>query len=135
MKIWKTALWLSVLIAILVLLASCAGLFLKGTYARETTSYALQSVGQDIENLVAAAALLLTAYFVSKGSMKAFLLWIGVLLALIYSYIIYAFAVHFNSLFLVYVAILGLSFYTLVGSLIRLHLDSLQPAFAATTKA
>jgi hypothetical protein len=134
MKIWKTALWLSVLIAILVLLASCAGLFLKGTYARETTSYALQSVGQDIENLVA-AALLLTAYFVSKGSMKAFLLWIGVLLALIYSYIIYAFAVHFNSLFLVYVAILGLSFYTLVGSLIHLHLDSLQPAFAATIKA
>ena len=36
-----------------------------------------------------------------------------------------------NSLFLVYVAILGLSFYTFFGSMIRLHLDSLQPYFAA----
>jgi hypothetical protein len=54
--------------------------------------------------------------FVSKGSVKAFLLWIGILLALIYSYVIYAFAVHFNSLFLVYVAILGLSFTPLLAA-------------------
>jgi hypothetical protein len=135
MKISKTALWLSVLVAILVLLASLAGLFLKSTYARETTSYALQGVGQDIENIVAAVTLLITVYVVSKGSVKAFLVWMGVLLALLYSYVIYAFAVHFNSLFLVYVAILGLSFYALIGSLIHLHLDSLQPYFAANTKA
>lgn len=134
MKISKTSLWLSVLVAFLVLLASSVGLFLKSTYARETPSYALQSVGQDIENCVAAVALLIAIYFVSKGSVKAFLVWIGVLLALLYSYIIYAFAVHFNSLFLVYVAILGLSFYTLVGSVMRLHLESLQPSFVATTK-
>lgn len=135
MKISKTSLWLSVLVACLVLIASGAGLFLKGTYARETVSYATQSVGQDIENIVAAAALLITAYFVSKGSVKAFLVWMGVLLALIYSYVIYAFAVHFNSLFLVYVATLGLSFYALLGSLVHLHLDSLEPYFAANTRA
>jgi len=134
MKISKTSLWLSVFVAFLVLLASSAGLFLKNTYAKETTSYALQSVGQDIENVVAAATLLLTIYFISKGSVKAFLVWMGVLLALIYSYVIYAFAVHFNSLFLVYVAILGLSFYTLVGSLIYLHLEDLQPSFAGNSK-
>jgi hypothetical protein len=52
-----------------------------------------------------------------------------------YSYIIYAFAVHFNNLFLVYIAILGLSFYTFVGSLIHLNLEDFQPYFAANTKA
>jgi hypothetical protein len=135
MKIPKTALWLSVLAAFLALVASLAGLFLKSTYAREVPSYALQSVGQDIENIVAAVTLLMMVYFVSKGSVKALLVWMGVLLALIYSYVIYAFAVHFNSLFLVYVAILGLSFYALVVSLIHVHLDSLQPYFAANTKA
>lgn len=135
MKISKSALWLSVLVAGLVLIASNAGLLLKGTYARETTSNALQSVGQDIENSIAVNTLLLAVYFVSKGSVRAFLLWIGVLIALLYSYVIYAFAVHFNSLFLVYVAILGLSFYTLVVSLIRLPLDRLQPSFTATTRA
>ncbi|SRR6266496_3844726 len=73
MKSSKTALWLSVIDALLVLVASFAGLFLESTYARETTSYALQSVGHDIENSVAAVALLITVYFVSKGSVKAFL--------------------------------------------------------------
>lgn len=135
MRISKTSLWLSVLVAFLVLIASSAGLFLKSIYARETISWTVQAFGQDIANLVAAAALLIAAYFVNKGSVKAFLVWIGVLLALMYTYVIYAFAVHFNSLFLVYVAILGLSFYTLLGSMIRLHLDGLQPYFAANTKA
>ncbi len=135
MKISKTALWLSVLIAFLVLIASSAGLFLKSLYARETMSWTVQAYGQDIANIVAAAALFIAVYFVSKGSVKAFLVWIGVLIALIYPYIIYAFDIHFNSLFLVYVAIVGLSFYTLAGSLMHLHLDNLQPSFAATTKA
>jgi hypothetical protein len=135
MRISKTALWLSVLVAFLVLIASSAGLFLKSLYARETMSWTVQAYGQDIANIVAAAALFIAVYFVSKGSVKAFLVWIGVLIALIYPYIIYAFAIHFNSLFLVYVAIVGLSFYTLVGSLMQRHLDNLQPSFAATTKA
>src|SRR6266699_4939745 len=135
MKISKTALWLSVLVAFLVLIASSAGLFLKSLYARETMSWTVQAYGQDIANIAAAAALFIAVYFVSKGLVKAFLVWMGVVIALIYPYINYAFAIHFNSLFLVYVAIVGLSFYTLVGSLMHLHLDNLQPSFAATTKA
>jgi len=135
MKISKTALWLSVLVAFLVLLASGAGLFLKSLYARETMSWTVQAYGQDIANIVAAATLFITVYFVNTESVKAFLIWMGVLISLIYPYIIYAFAIHFNSLFLVYVAIVGLSFYTLVGSLIRINLNSLQAAFSATTKA
>ncbi len=135
MRISKTAVWLSALVAFLVLIASGAGLLLKSTYARETTSYAIQAMGQDIANLVSVLTLFIAAYFVSKGSVRAFLVWMGALISLIYAYVIYAFAAHFNSLFLVYVAILGLSFYTLVGSIIRLHLESLQPSFAVNTKA
>jgi len=135
MRISKTSLWLSVIDALLVLLASASGIFLTNTYARETTSWAVQGIGQDIVNLVAVVVLFIAAYFVNKGSVKAFLVWSGVLLYLIYAYVIYAFDIHFNSLFLVYVAILGLSFYALVGSVIRLHLDQLQAYFAANTKA
>nr|HET6904929.1 hypothetical protein [Ktedonobacteraceae bacterium] len=98
-------------------------------------SWAIQTFGQDIANVVAAIVLLIAVYFVSKGSVKAFLIWVGVLITLMYPYVIYAFDIHFNSLFLVYVAIVGLSFYTLLGSVTRLHLDSLQPYFAAITKA
>ena len=135
MKISKITLWLSLAIAVLVLIASSAGLFLNSLYARATMSWIVQTFGQDIANLVAAVTLFIAVYFVNKGSIKAFLVWIGVLLALLYAYIIYAFDIHFNSLFLVYVAIVGLSFYALVGSMIHIHLDNLQPYFAATTKA
>ena len=135
MKIAKSALWLSVIDAFLVLLASASGIFLKSIYARETPSWALQGLGQDIVNLVAVVVLFIAAYFVNKGSVKAFLVWGGVLLYLLYAYIIYAFDVHFNSLFLVYVAIVGLSFYALVGSVRHLHLNDLQASFSATTKA
>lgn len=135
MRFSKISLWLSVLVALLVLIASSVGLFLKSIYARETMSWSVQTFGQDIANLVAAVALLLAAYGVSKGSVKALLVWMGVLLALLYAYVIYAFDIHFNSLFLVYVAIIGLSFYTLVSSVMHLHLDRLQPYFAANTTA
>jgi hypothetical protein len=135
MRISKPALWLSVLDALLVLLASVSGILLKSTYARETTSWAIQGIGQDIVNIVAVVVLFIAVYFIYKESVKAVLVWSGVLLYLIYAYVIYAFDVHFNSLFLVYVAILGLSFYALGGSVIHFHLDSLQASFSANTIA
>ncbi|MDQ2904498.1 MAG: hypothetical protein M3Y81_13205 [Chloroflexota bacterium] len=135
MRISKTSQWLSVLVAFLVLFASSAGLFLKSIYARETMSWTVQAYGQDIANSVAAATLFMAVFFVNKESVKALLVWMGVVIALIYPYIIYAFDIHFNSLFLVYVAIVGLSFYTLLGSMMRINLNSLQPSFAATTKS
>src|ERR1700738_3385591 len=135
MKISKIALWLSVIDALLVLLASVSGIFLKSVYARETPSWAVQGIGQDIVNLVAVMVLLIAAYFVNKGSVKAFLVWSGVLLYLLYAYSIYAFDVHFNSLFLVYVAILGLSFYALVGGVIQMHFNALQAPFSANPLA
>jgi len=135
MKITKTPLLLSVLVAFLVLIASAAGIFLKSIYARETLSGAVQGIGQDIVNLVAIVVLLIATYFINKGSFKAILVWSGVLLYLLYAYVIYAFDVHFNSLFLVYVAILGLSFYVLVGSVIHMHLNDLSATFSANTRA
>jgi hypothetical protein len=75
MKISKTALWLSVIDALLVLLASASGILLKSIYARETSSWAVQGISQDTVNLVAVVVLFIAAYFVSKGSVKAFLVW------------------------------------------------------------
>lgn len=135
MSISKISLWLSVLVACLVLIASGIGLLLKGFYARETASWAVQTFGQDIANLVTAIILLMAVYFVGRGSIRAFLVWMGSLITLLYAYIIYAFDIHFNSLFLVYVAIVGLSFYSLSSSMFHLHRDSLQPSFVATSTA
>lgn len=135
MNISKTALWLSVLVAILVMIASGSGLLFTSTYARETTPWAIQAVAQDLANLVSVAVLLIAVYFVSRGSIKALLVWMGALLSLLYAYVIFAFASHFNSLFLVYVAIVGLSFYTFFSSVLGLQPEHLQPHFVAVTRA
>lgn len=79
---------------------------------------------------LAAPAVFLSAYFVHKKSLRAFLLWLGALIYLIYSYVIYAFFIHFGPWFLVYVAILGLSFYSFLGSLMNLDWNALSARFA-----
>ncbi len=135
MRISKVALWLSVIAAILVMIASAAGILSQATYAHETSSGAIQGMSQDIVNLVAVTILLISAYFVNRGSIKAFLVWSGVLLYLVYTYVIYAFDVHYNRLFLMYVAILGLSLYALAISVVNLPLAKLAPTFATMTKA
>jgi len=131
MSVSKLWIWLSILAGTLVALASGAGVFVAGTYARETVSWATQGTGQDLVNLfLAAPALLISAYFVHKKFLRSFLLWLGALIYVIYSYVIYAFFIHFGPWFLVYVAILGVSFYSLVGSSMNLDWRALLPRFA-----
>jgi hypothetical protein len=75
----------------------------------------MQAIGQDIFDLFLIVPLfLITSVFAIRRNKTALLLWAGVNVFIIYTYVIYCFAVHFNSLFLVYCLILGLSFFSLV---------------------
>lgn len=117
----KIYIWLSVAASLLVIIASLIGIIDSQAYAQETTNWALQAIAQDYINLFLVAPLLLVASFsLLKKSLRAFFVWLGLLLYLIYSYVLYSFFIHFGPLFLVYVAILGLSFYSFLGSLIGL---------------
>lgn len=98
----------------LSLASSLLGLFNPAVYQAETANWALQAKGQDIGNLIALPFLLISAFYLTKNSQKAYFLWLGSLFYYLYAYLIYAYALHFNFLFLVYVAVLGLCFYTLV---------------------
>lgn len=130
------ALWLSVPLAILVAFAAFAGLFWTSTYAHETDVYAAQGIGGDAFKLaVVVPALLVSFVLALKGSIGARLVWTGTLLYLIYDFIFYTFAVHFNALFLVYCAVLGLSFYALAWSLSSLPVDRIQRAYSAGAPA
>ncbi len=113
-KVSKSVITWSLLISVLVLVASLYGLLDSSIYSKETLNWATQAKGQDIGNLFAASALLVCGYMYYNGSFRAALLWLGALLYLIYAYIVYAVAIHFNVLFLVYVAILGLSSYAVI---------------------
>jgi len=104
-------------IAVTMAMSSVAGAF-GSAYARETASWAAQGAGQDLANLfVVLPFFVVAAAFARRGSLRAYLLWLGALFYIVYSYVLYAFCVHFNAWFLAYVATLGVSFYALVGAL------------------
>ena len=117
----RWALWLSFPLAVLLAVASLGGLFLPSTYTQETRIHAAQYVGNDAGNFVVIVPVLVTAaVLVLRGSVAARLVWMGTLAYLVYDFLGYAFAAHFNSMFLAYCGILGLSFYALAGSLLAL---------------
>ncbi|MFC7723648.1 hypothetical protein ACFQW6_00925 [Nocardioides sp. GCM10028917] len=119
------SIWLwSWTISVLVALASVLGLTNPGVYGEETANWAAQARGQDVGNLVAVVVLLISGRAGARGSHRAALVWLGTLLYLAYAYTIYSVAVHFNQLFLVYVAVLGLSAYAVMFSVNRLRAES-----------
>lgn len=101
-------------ISLLVVLTSVAGLADPGVYGQETGNWATQAKGQDLGNLLAVVVLVVAALRYRKGSQLAARVWLGTLLYLIYAFIVYAVAVHLNYLFLVYVAVLGLSAWAVI---------------------
>ena len=101
-------------IATLMAIAALGGILSPSTYAQESASWAAQGIGQDWVSLLAAVpALVIAAALTLRGSRRAPLLLGGALLYTAYSFVLYAFAVHFNWLFLVYCAVLGLSVFAL----------------------
>jgi hypothetical protein len=108
---------LSLPLALLGAASSITGLAVDRVYARETESWQAQAIGQDVANLVVLPTMLVLAYAAARGSARALLAWAGTVVYSAYAFAIYAFAVHFGPLFLVHVAVLGLSTWALIGFL------------------
>lgn len=96
--------------------ASLGGVLLPATYANEAPGWAVQALAQDWFDLVVVCPLLLAGAILSlRGSAIATSVLTGGVLFVVYSFLIYTFDVHFNALFLVYCATLGLAGYSLIG--------------------
>src|SRR6266545_3251334 len=124
-------LWFSLPIAVGALGGALLGIFGHSAYARETSNWVAQAVAQDIANLVAYSALIVLAVLAARGALRAYLAWIGLLGYSVYTFAIYAFAVHFGPLFLLYVAVFGLSIYALVVGLSRLDYERVKERVGA----
>lgn len=126
---------LSVPIAVLGAAGSLAGILVDRIYADETDNWAAQAVGQDVANLVVFAAMLVLGYAAAHGSLRAHLAWLGTVTYSAYTYAIYAFGIHFGPLFLLYVAVFGMSVWALVGGLANLEPRHVRAAYARTSGA
>ncbi len=127
------SLWLTYPIATLMALAAGVGLFSGGLY-RDNPSLLAQAIGQDLVTLlVALPVLVISAYLASRGSLRARLVWLGLLVYVVYTYASYAFGIHWNMLFLVYIALLGCSTYALIGSLVTVDRSAIKAGFRVGT--
>jgi hypothetical protein len=120
----KAILILSWVIALLLIITACFGIFSNEPYIRETSNWRTQSIGQDKINLFIIVPVLLISGMKSYYRKTNYLfIFCGCLLFLIYTFTVYCFDIHFNSLFLVYCLTLGISFYTFIYVLYRLWLQ------------
>jgi len=128
-------LWFTVPISILLAIAAGGGVFLGGLY-RDNPYFAAQARGQDLISLVVVLpTLIIAAFLARRGSHRGRLLWMGGLVYLVYTYVVAAFDVKFNILFLVYVALLGCSLYALIGGLVTTDMAGIKTAFTEETPA
>jgi hypothetical protein len=131
MKPSKAVIWLSALIAVLVLVAAATGVFYQtpgahigfvtvrgehatyqgsGLYRYDPASVAREGMVWDVIDLCLALPLFALAIVLSwRGLLRGRLLLGGMLFYFVYKYLMYATMVAFNPLFLVYVAIFALS--------------------------
>lgn len=111
----RTFLFFTIPTAVLIFVCSGIGVFYQNLYVMETTDWLSQTLGQDLSNLIVVVpALLISSFFAAKGRPEGKIIWLGLMLTNIYTYMIYAFAVHFNFLFHLYCIILGLSLYSVI---------------------
>lgn len=123
-------LWLSILAVLFAIAGNIIALLVPRIYADLTPVFFPQAIAQDIASLVIVSpAWLILAILALRGSFRAYLLWLGVLTFTVYNYVIYTFSVPFGPLFLLWVAVLGLSLYALIGGIASINHESVKSSF------
>lgn len=114
----------SALLVVLLVVAAGSGLFLP-SYSAETPFARHGYRGADLVSVVLVVPLLgYSMWWARRGSARAQLLWLGALGYITYQYS-YTFAYSWTRLFLVYLALLSLSAFTLAAALTGLRADDI----------
>jgi hypothetical protein len=131
---WLPRLWmcLAAAAALLAVVGSAVGLSpAANIYGQETADLADQATAQDLTNLLLVAPLVLVlGWRAHRGHLAAYLGWLGCVAFTVYNYAIYAFSIHFGPLFLVWIGVLGLSIFALLGSLATVDTGAIKACFA-----
>ena len=103
----------------LVLITGIAGVFCPETYVDFVEPLHLaESQGQDVTSLfIGLPLLILSIYWTRQCSVRGPIFWAGVSGYFLYIYLIYAYGGVYNRYFFAYVAICGLSLFSLIGLL------------------
>jgi hypothetical protein len=124
--------WLSIAAALLAVAGNIVALSYSSIYSRLTAVFLPQALAQDIASLAIISPLWLILAAISLGgSLRAYLLWLGVLAFTVYNYVIYTFSVPFGPLFPLWVAVFGLSLFSLIGCVATTDHRAVQASFSS----
>ncbi|MBI1298981.1 hypothetical protein GC175_28965 [bacterium] len=120
------------LVALLLAATAGAGLIVEDIY-RPFLSESIVAFQffQDFVSLMAAPALVVAMLFAARGSRSALAIWAGLLLYAGYYYVFYVFDFVYTVFYPLYLALMGMAFFSLVGLINAIDADR----FAARVKA
>jgi hypothetical protein len=128
----KPAFILSAALVVLLVAAAIPGVFISGLY-HDPASIVATDRGSDLVTLFVVVPAVSIALFHSyRGSLRAQVIWLGLVSWALYAYVVYAFGLNFTPLFLVHVAIVSLAVFTLAIVLRRTEIATLGSQFAAS---
>jgi hypothetical protein len=120
---------LSAALAIAALAASSTSFFVAGVLGGPPVSQGNLRGTALVIMVVAVPALLVAMLLTRRGSARALVVWLGALGYISYQGVLFLFATPFNSLFLIYVAMLSLSFWAIVATVRRLDFAAFHQRF------
>ncbi len=111
--------WMSAILALLLAIAAAAGLADPSIYAPFVTDPAIAAglPVQDAVSLLVAPLLLVSVYLARRGSARAWVAWVGLVIYATYFYAFYCLDYVYTVYYPLYLAIMGLGIYTIIGLL------------------
>jgi hypothetical protein len=115
---------MTVIIAVFLLTASAGGILMTDIYFPFVSAELLPGTySQDLVSLFAVPLLIVSMLLASRGSVRGMAMWPGFLGYVLYAYALYSFDRVYSVFFPLYVALFGLSLYTLIGLLTNIDAE------------
>jgi hypothetical protein len=109
------AYWLSSALFVVTLIGTIGSLMIPGIFRRDQPVFAGNAQGTLFIILVVTLPILIASMFLAaRGSMRALIAWIATVGQIFYNSVYLTFDTNFNRLFFIYVAMLSLSFWSLL---------------------
>lgn len=125
---------LSAILVIVALIASSAGFFITDLFQRDHPALAGCARGTALVILTVALPVMVIAMILSRrGSVKARLVWLGMVTYILYNAGYFTFSASFNHFFLAFLAMLSLAFWTLLVLLVRWPVQEVKEMFGPRT--
>jgi hypothetical protein len=111
-----------IILGFLVIISSFCGIFLPNFYSFRNNSITTYEItGQDLISLI--VGLLLIVISLTKVKYKLVVI-IGLLIYILYTYLYFTFGLIFSNIFVIYLAIVSLSFFCLINTLLSIFTSS-----------